>query len=261
MNTKRFNAILMYRDLLLAWTWRTVRVRYQQSFLGGFWAVIQPAAAVAIFSIVFTRFIKVDTGGVPYVLFSFATMVPWTFFSTSLTDMINSLVENMGLVTKIYFPREILPLSVMLARLLDFGIATGVLLVLMLYYRVPLFEPAWLYIPLILLIQIGLVLGLGLMGAALNVFYRDIKHLIILGLQIWLYASPVIYPVSLVPERLRSLYFVNPMAGVVEAYRRVLIHAQAPDGHLLWSAFLALAVLTFGFWFFKRVESQFADVL
>jgi lipopolysaccharide transport system permease protein len=258
---KRLNTLFTYRDLLFAWTWRTVRARYQQSLLGGLWAVIQPAAAVAIFSVVFTRFVKVDTSGVPYVLFSFATMVPWTFFSSSLTDMVNSLVENMGLVTKIYFPREILPLAVMMARLLDFGIAVVVLVILMVYYHVPLFEVVWLYIPLILLIQVGLVLGLGLMGAALNVFYRDIKHVIVLGLQLWLYASPVIYPVSVVPERLRSLYFVNPMAGVVEAYRSVLIHAKAPDGHLLWSAFLALVVLVLGFWFFKRVETQFADVL
>jgi lipopolysaccharide transport system permease protein len=248
-------------DLLFAWTLRTVRARYQQSILGGVWAIVQPAATVAIFSVVFTHFVRVDTGGVPYVLFSFATMVPWTLFSASLIDMVNSLVDNMTLVTKIYFPREILPFAAMLARLLDFGIATAVLAVMMVYYRVPLFEIVWLYLPVILIIQIGLAVGLGLAGAALNVFYRDIKHLVTLGLQIWLYASPVIYPVSVVPEGVRRIYFINPMAGVVEAYRSVLLHSKPPEINLLWSAFSALALLAIGYWLFKRVEFQMADVV
>jgi lipopolysaccharide transport system permease protein len=258
---KNLHDLYCQRDLLIAWTLRTIRARYQQSILGGVWAVVQPAATVAIFSIVFTRFVKIDTGGVPYVLFSFATMVPWTLFSASLSDMVNSLVDNMGLVTKIYFPREILPLAAMVARLLDFGIATGVLIILMLYYRIPLLVTGWLYFPLILTIQIVLSVGLGLFGAALNVFFRDIKHLITLGLQIWLYASPVIYPVSAVPEKYRSIYFMNPMVGVIEAYRSTLLHAAAPQASLLWSAVAALCLLATGYWFFKKVEFQFADIV
>jgi lipopolysaccharide transport system permease protein len=261
MQRQGINSLFSQGELLLAWTMRTVRARYQQSLLGGVWAVVQPAATVAIFSVVFTRFVRVDTGGVPYVLFSFATMVPWTLFSASLTDMVNSLVDNMTLVTKIYFPREILPIAAMLARLLDFGIATTVLVVMMVYYRVPFFETVWLFLPVILLIQIALAGGLGLAGAALNVFYRDIKHIIPLGLQVWLYASPVIYPVSVVPERLRGIYFMNPMAGVVEAYRSVLLHSKPPEIYLLWSAFSALALLAIGYWLFKRVEFQIADVV
>jgi lipopolysaccharide transport system permease protein len=229
--------------------------------LGGLWAIVQPAAMVAILSIVFTRFVEVDTAGVPYILFSFATLVPWTFFSTALIDTVNSLVDNMNLVTKIYFPREILPIAAMLARLVDFGIATGVLLALMIYLKFPLLQQRWIYLPLILAIQIALGLGLGLSAAAINVFYRDAKHLVVLGLQIWLYACPVIYPVSVVPKHFRSLYFLNPMAGVIDAYRAVLLYQKSPDPMLLWSGFIAVAVFLAGYWFFKRAEFQFADVV
>ncbi|MBN1571266.1 MAG: ABC transporter permease [Acidobacteria bacterium] len=253
--------LLRSKELLQAWVRRIIRARYQQSVLGAFWAVLQPAATVVIFTVVFTRFVRVDTGGIPYVLFSFTTMVPWTFFSTSLNDMVNSLVENMSLVTKIYFPREVLPLAALLARLLDFGIATGVLLLMMVYYHVPLFSVSWLYLPVILSIQLALALGLGLMGSTLNVFYRDIRHLVALGLQIWLYASPIIYPVSVVPVRLRPLFFMNPMAGVLEAYRAVLLHGRPPDSTLITSAFIALSTLLIGYWLFKRAELHFADAI
>jgi homopolymeric O-antigen transport system permease protein len=258
---RNLRRLIQARDLLTQWTLRIVRGRYQQSLLGGLWAVIQPAATVAIFSIVFTRFVRIDTGGVPYVLFSFATMVPWTLFSTSLTDMVNSLVDNMNLVTKIYFPREVLPIAATLARLLDFAIAAAVLLVLMIYFRVPLFGTVWLFLPIIIATQVALALGLGFAGATLNVFFRDAKHLVTLGLQIWLYASPVIYPVSSVPVQLRALYFLNPMAGVVEAYRSVLLYGKLPDLYFVWAAFVAVAVLVAGYWFFKRLELQFADVV
>jgi lipopolysaccharide transport system permease protein len=250
-----------FGGMLRAWTWRIVRARYRQSILGGLWAILQPAAAVAIFTVVFTHFVHVDTGGVPYVLFSFATMVPWTLLSTSLTDIVNCLVDNMSLVTKIYFPREVLPIAALLARMLDFGIAFCVLLALMGFYRIPFFTSAWLYLPLILAIQATLILGLGFAGCALNVFYRDIKHLVGLGLQIWLYASPVIYPISAVPERLRPFYFINPMAGVCESYRRVLLHSEAPDSSLLVSACFAFSLAAGGYWFFKRAETWFADLI
>ena len=248
-------------NLLWMWTWRIVRARYQQSILGGLWAILQPAATVAVFSIVFTRFIHVDTGGVPYVLFSFTTLVPWTLLSTSLTDMVNCLVDNMNLVTKVYFPREILPLAALSARLLDFAIASGVLLIMMAFYAVPFFTSAWLYLPLLVAIQGALIIGLGLAGSALNVFFRDIKHLVALGLQIWLYASPVIYPAAVVPERLRTLYFLNPMAGICEGYRRVLLFGKPPDWTIVISACFALSFAGIGYWFFKRAEASFADLI
>jgi lipopolysaccharide transport system permease protein len=254
-------ALYSYRGLLLAWTGRTVRARYQQSVLGGLWAVLQPASVVVVFAVVFTLFIPVDTGDVPYVLFSYTAMVPWTFFASSLTDMVDSLVANMALVSKIYFPRETMPVSAMLARLVDFGIAGGLLVVLMVYYRAPIFTPSLVYLPLVLIIQLALTLGLGLVGAALNVFYRDVKHLFALGLQLWFYATPIVYPASLVPENLRPYYFINPMAGIIEAYRAILLYQRVPGSYLLLSMVVALVALLIGYWLFKLLEAQFADVV
>jgi lipopolysaccharide transport system permease protein len=224
------------------------------------WAVLQPAATVAIFSIIFTLFVPVDTKGVPYIIFSNVAMVPWTLFTSSVTDMVDSLVGNMNLVSKIYFPREVLPISVLLARLLDFTIASGLVALLMLYFQIPVFW-GWLFLPPILLAQLAFALGLGLVGAALNVFYRDIRPIFALGLQIWLYASPIIYPVSVVPEWLRPIYFLNPMAAILEAYRAVLLYHQLPSAYLGLSICVSIMILLFGYWFFKRVEFQFADVV
>lgn len=250
-----------YRDLLVAWVIRTVRVRYQQSLLGSLWAIVQPAASVAIFSVIFTRFVPVDTGGIPYLLFSYTAMVPWAFFASALTDMVDSLVANLNLVSKIYFPREILPLSALLARLLDFGIAGVVLILLLLLYGRPMPLTALLYLPAIIGTELALALGLGLIGAALNVFYRDIRHLLTLGLQLWLYASPIIYPLTAVPERLRFVYVLNPMAGILEAYRAVLLHNAAPGRAFGFAVLLSFITLVAGYWFFKQVEDQFADVI
>ena len=261
MQSLTVNPIITHFDLLWAWTLRTVRARYQQSVLGALWAVLQPVASVAIFTVIFTLFIPIDTGSIPYVVFSYSAMVPWLFFATAITDMVESLIINMNLVSKIYFPREVLPIASMLARLLDFVIAYGVLFILLLYFDLPIFTPAWIFLPAILLIQLSLVLGIGMIGAAVNVFFRDIKHLFTLGLQLWMYATPIIYPVTTVPESIRPYYFLNPMAGIVEAYRAVLLYGQTPAPSLWLSAGLALVVLTGGYWFFKRVEFQFADVI
>lgn len=261
MQTNYLTTLSNHRELLSAWTVRTIRARYQQSVLGGLWAILQPLATVAIFTVIFTMFIPVDTGTIPYVVFSYTAMVPWTLFATSITDMVDSLIINMNLVTKIYFPREILPIAALLARLLDFSIASIVLLLLMLYYGLPLLTVNWLYLPAILAIQLALALGLGLAGSALNVFYRDIKHLFVLGIQLWFYATPIIYPVSVVPEKLRPFYFLNPMAGAIEAYRAVLLYQEEPGPYLLTSVLVSLVMLLSGYWFFKQVEFQFADVV
>jgi lipopolysaccharide transport system permease protein len=249
------------RGLLWAWTRRIVRGRYQQSVLGGLWAIIQPAATVGIVTVVFTRFVPIETGGVPYVVFSSVAIVPWTLLSTSLTDMVNALVDNIGLVTKIYFPREILPLAAVFARLLDFGIAAAVVVLLLVYYQVPAPGSAGLYLPVILIVQVALTVGVGLAASAVNVFYRDVKHLVVLGLQLWFYASPVLYQASAVPERYRSLYVLNPMVGVLEAYRGVLVHGRPPDAGFGIAAVASACALVFGYVLFKRVESRFADVL
>lgn len=261
MPTFVFRALYDYRDLLFAWTGRIVRARYQQSILGGLWAIVQPAATALIFTVLFTRFLRVDTGPTPYILFSYAAMVPWTLFSASITDMVESLVTNMNLVTKIYFPRDILVIAALLARLVDFVIAFSVLLVLLALYQVAPSLPGLLLLPALLAIQLALALGIGLIGAALNVFYRDVRHLVALGLQIWLYATPIIYPASLVPEHLRGLYFLNPMAGVIQGWRAALLGADFDPSVLPVSVAAAALALAGGFWFFKRVERQFADVV
>jgi lipopolysaccharide transport system permease protein len=257
----QMKSLAQARDLTQAWTSRNIRARYQQSLLGMLWAVIQPAAQVAIFTLVFTMFVRVDTGKTPYVVFSYVALVPWTFLASSLADMSNALVSNMSLVTKIYFPREVLPISAMLARLMDFGLAAGLLIVLIVYFQVPVYPLGWLFLPVILAIQLALVLGLGLALAAANVFYRDVQSLLTLGIQLWFYASPIIYPVTMVPERLRTFYFLNPMAGILEAYRDVLVNGQVPQSSLIVSGVVSLAILLLGYSFFKKVEFLFADIV
>lgn len=255
------NHLHKMRDLVWAWTVRTLRGRYQQSALGWLWAIVQPVATVAIFAVVFTRIVPVDTGGVPYILFSYSAVIPWTLLASSITDMAASLVHNMNLVGKIYFPREALPVAALLARLVDFLISFVLLVILMMIYRIPFSPQGLLFLPLILLIQMALILGLGIGSAALNVFYRDVDPLLKLVIQVWFYASPILYPLSLVPEQWKWLYFLNPMAGIIASYRDVLVYSRMP-GEYLWSA-AGISALVFiaGVWFFKRVEYQFADIV
>ena len=253
--------LLKTRDLVWAWTIRTLRGRYQQSALGWLWAIVQPVATVAIFAVVFTRIVPVDTAGVPYIIFSYAAVVPWTLLSSSITDMAMSLVQNMNLVGKIYFPREALPIAALLARIADFGISFVLLIILVVLLRIPLSPVGLLYLPLILLIQLALILGLGLGAAALNVFYRDVDPLLKLVTQIWFYASPILYPVSFVPEKWQWLYFLNPMSGIIAAYRDVLIYDRLSGDYLLPAGVVSLLTFVVGYWFFKKVESQFADII
>jgi lipopolysaccharide transport system permease protein len=252
---------VQYRELLFAWTSRIIKARYQQSILGGLWAILQPMATVLIFTVVFSFFLKVDTGNVPYIVFSYTAMVPWLLFSTSIIDMVESIVTNMNLVSKIFFPREILVLSALLARLVDFAIAYVILIILMIIYQVAFTPLVMLYLPIIILCQVALAFGIGLLGAALNAFYRDIRHIITLLLQLWLYATPIIYPVTLVPEQLKSIYFLNPMAGVIEAYRSVMLYGTAPAPTFFISIAMAVLVLFLGLFVFKKVEVQFADII
>jgi lipopolysaccharide transport system permease protein len=253
--------LFTHHELLVAWIYRIIRARYQQSILGSLWAIVQPIAAAIIFSVIFTIFVPVNTGNIPYIIFSYTAMVPWVMFTGSITDMVDSMIINMDLVSKIYFPREILVIAALMARLVDFTIAGIILILLIIFFQVPQIMAAWLFLPIILVSQLALALGIGLIGSALNVFYRDIRHLVTLGLQIWLYATPIIYPISAVPEKVRPFYFLNPMAGIIEGYRAVLLHASYPGSSLLISISIALLFLVFGYWFFKRVEHQFADVV
>jgi len=249
------------KDLLFSWMSRTIRGRYQQSVLGWLWAIVQPTASVAIFSIIFTQFVPVNTGGIPYPVFSYVAVVPWTFFASSLSDMTSSLVQNMSLVTKIYFPREALVIAYMMARLVDLAISAALLIILIVIFRLTVFPLGLIMLPLILLLQIALVTGLGLITAALNIFYRDVQPILVLGIQLWFYASPIIYPVTMVPERFRVLYYLNPMAGILESYRDILLRQSLPGNYLIMAGAVSLIVFLVGYWFFKRVEFMFADIV
>lgn len=259
--TGAISTLFHYRELLAAWTMRIIRARYQQSILGGFWAILQPVATAAIFTTVFSYFLKVDTGKIPYVIFAYSALVPWMMFSSSITDMSDAIVSNMNLVAKIFFPREILVIAALLARLMDFLIAYILLIVLMIANNLPVFQFSWIYLPLLLLIQLMLALGLGLILSSMNAFYRDVRHLVVLLLQLWLYATPIIYPITLVPDSIRPYYFLNPMAGVIQGYRSVLFNASPPDSTILLSVAVSLVVLVTGYLVFKRVEHRFADII
>lgn len=253
-------AVARSRDLLWTWTRRIIAARYQQSVLGWLWAMAQPAAQVAIFALIFTTFVPVDTGDVPYVLFSYAAIVPWAFMSSSLTDMTGSVVDNLQLVTKIYFPREILAIACMLARLLDFAMASILLLGLVFYYGVPFHPQNIAVLLLVVMIQLALTLGIGLAAAAANAFLRDVRPLLILVLQLWFYVSPIIYPLSAVPPAWRDIYALNPMVGVIEGFRAAWVDQPIPVRELASSACAAVLCLVVGYWFFKKSETVFADI-
>jgi len=250
-----------FREFLWMWSLREIKIRYKQSFLGAAWAILQPLALMVVFTIVFSVFARVPTDGLPYPVFSYIALLPWTFFSASISFAIPSLVNNMNLVTKIYFPREVLPIAAVVAAFLDFLIAAVVFVGLLIFYKVPL-QSTMLWIPFLLALQIVLTLGVVLPASALVVWYRDIRFVVPLGLQLWMYASPVIYPASLVPERWRSLYMLNPMAVLIDSYRRVVLYGESPSlVYLGVSVAIALVLLLAGYAYFKRSEVLFADVI
>lgn len=250
-----------HRELLWTWIWRDIRVRYKQSLLGGLWAILQPVSLMLMFTLLFAVLVPLPTGNVPYPIFSYTALLPWTFFATSVTFAVSCLTNNIQLITKIYFPREILPLAAVGTSLLDLVIASVVLIGLMVYYRIPL-NLTMLLFPLLLLIQIMLTLGIAFLVSALNVFYRDTRFVVPLVVQLWMYATPVIYPIRLVPERYLPIYLLNPMASLIEGYRSILLYGQMPAGtHLGMSAGISLLLFVLGYVFFKHVEPQFADVI
>jgi len=248
-----------HRDLLRMWTLREIKIRYKQSVLGAAWAILQPLVLMLMFTAVFSVIARVPSDGIPYPVFSYTALLPWTFFSTSISFAVPSLVGNMKLVTNIYFPREVLPLASVIAAFVDFSVASTVFLLLMVFYRVPL-HLTLLWVPLLVATQIALILGVVLFASTLIVWYRDIRFVVPLAVQLWMYASPIIYPVSLVPERWRALYMLNPMAGLIESYRRTILHGQPPQAlYLGWAALVAVALLLLGYRYFKRSEARFAD--
>lgn len=250
-----------YRELLRSLALKEVRVRYKQSVLGTGWAVLQPFALMVVFTAVFSRFLHVQSEGVPYPVFSYTALVPWTFFASSVSFAVPSIVNNMNLVTKIYFPREIFPLAAIGACFVDFAIAATIVAALVLWYHVGVTWTA-LVVPVLILLQVMVAVGVALIASAINVFFRDIRFVIPLVTQVWMYVSPVVYPLSEVPERFQAFYMLNPMAGIIDGYRRVILHGQLPDwGALGVTAAISLMLVIGGYAFFKRFEMQFADII
>lgn len=250
-----------YRDLFYFLVWRDIKTRYAQSILGIGWAIIQPLFSMVIFTIVFGNLANVDSDGVPYAIFSYAALVPWTYFSSALTEATNSLVNASNMITKVYFPRLVIPLAPVAAKLLDFGIALLILFAMMLWFGISPTTGA-LTLPLLVLLMIVTASGIGMWLTALSVQYRDIRYAMSLAVQLLMYAAPVVYPTSLIPEQWRPWYAINPMVGVIEGFRSSLLGTIAMPWELIGiGAFSAGLVFVSGLIYFRRTEKIFADVV
>ena len=250
-----------YRELLYFLTWRDIKVRYKQTVLGAAWAIIQPFFTMVVFSLFFGKLAKVPSDDIPYPIFSYAALVPWTFFANGLSQSSTSLVASANLIKKVYFPRLVVPISAVISGGVDFVLAFVVLLGMMLFYGiVPTWNVVWL--PLLLLLALVTSLGVGLWLTAMNVQFRDVRYAVPFLVQAWMFATPIAYPSSLLDEPWRTLYGINPMAGVVEGFRWALLGTQtAPGPLILVSALVAMGLLVSGAFYFRRMEKTFADVV
>jgi len=249
-----------YRELLYFLTLRDIKVRYKQTLMGVAWVIIQPLTTVLIFTLVFNRFVRLDTGSLPYPLFALSGLLLWLFFANAVTNSTHSLVSNANLITKVYFPRMFIPAASVGAGLVDLGIAFLLLIVLCFYYGVA-FTLNILLLPLFILMMALLALGVGLLSAAVTVKYRDLRHALPFIIQLWMFASPVIYPTSIVPEKWKWLVIINPVAGIIEGFRASLTGSSFDWVHVSISAIITLAVLVCSVYIFRRFEDTFADVV
>ena len=249
-----------YRELVYFLTWREIKVRYKQTVLGALWAIIQPVFTMVVFSIFFGRLAQMPSDGLPYPIFTYVALLPWTYFAHSVTTASNSLVASAHVLGKVYFPRLLIPTSSVLSGLVDFGVSFLVLVALMSYFG---FRPTPLMLlaPCFLLLGVTTALGAGLWLSALNVEYRDVKYTVPFLVQLWMYASPVVYPSSLIPEPWRPLYGLNPMVGVIEGFRWSILGTQRPGPVLLVSAAISITLLATGALYFRRTERTFADTV
>ena len=250
-----------YRELLYFLTWRDVKVRYKQTVLGAAWAIIQPFFTMVVFSVFFGKLAKMPSDNIPYPIFSYAALVPWTFFANGLSQSSTSLVASANLIKKVYFPRLVVPVSSVISGAVDFVLAFVVLLGMMLFYGiVPTGNVVWL--PLLLLLALVTSLGVGLWLTAMNVQFRDVRYAVPFLVQAWMFATPIAYPSSLLDEPWRTLYGINPMAGVVEGFRWALLGTEtAPGPIIIVSALVSVALLISGAFYFRRMEKTFADVV
>jgi lipopolysaccharide transport system permease protein len=254
-------ALWQYRELLYFLIWRDVKVRYKQTALGAAWAIFQPLMTMVVFTVIFGNLARIPSDGLPYSIFTYTALLPWNFFSQAIGRSGASLVNSAGLISKVYFPRLIIPISAAVAPLVDFAVAFVILLGMMVWYGI---TPSWwiLALPLFLLLAFATALAAGLWLSPTNVQYRDVGYIIPFLIQFWMYASPVVYSISLVPERWRVLYGLNPMAGVIEGFRWALLAKDSPDFRvILVSASAVLVLLLGGLLYFKRMERTFADVI
>lgn len=250
-----------YRELLGFFVWRDIKVRYKQTALGALWAILQPLLTMVVFSLFFGKLASMPSDGVPYPIFSFAALVPWTFFANALASSSNSLVGSANLLRKIYFPRLIIPLGAVFAGVVDFFLAFLVLLAMMAAYGImPTANIVWL--PFLLILSVAAALAVGLWLSALNVQYRDVRHTVPFLVQLWLFATPIAYPSSLLAEKWRIVYALNPMVGVVDGFRWALLDTETMPGPTLLASSLATVVLLVaGLMYFRRMERTFADVV
>ena len=257
----KLNELWEYRELLYFLAWRDIKIRYKQTVLGAAWAIIQPFFTMVVFSVFFGRLAGIPSDGVPYPIFSFAGLVPWTFFANSLNQSSNSLVSSANLIQKVYFPRLAVPIATVFSGLVDFAVAFLMLLAMMLYYgMVPTLNVLW--VPSFFLLALVTSLGVGLWLSAMNVRFRDIRYTVPFVIQFWLFATPVAYPSSLLSEPWRTLYGLNPMVGVIEGFRWGLLGTNTAPGSVIFvSSFVAIAILVGGAFYFRRVEKTFADIV
>jgi lipopolysaccharide transport system permease protein len=249
-----------HRELVYFLVWREIKVRYKQTALGAAWAIMQPLFTMLIFSLFFGRLAKMPSDGAPYPVFVLVALVPWTFFANGMGQAANSLVNSANLVGKIYFPRLAVPIGSVLAALVDFAVAFSLVAVALAWYRI-MPSAAMLALPFLVLLVLTLALGTGFWLAALNVEYRDIRYVVPFLTQLWMFATPIAYPSSLLPEKWRILYGLNPMVGVIEGFRWAMLGTGDPAGVLAVSAGIAVVLLVSGAYYFRRMEQGFADVI
>lgn len=250
-----------YRELAYFLTWRDLKVRYKQTVLGAAWAILQPFLSMVVFTVIFGRLLGIDSGDTPYPVFSYTALLPWGVFSKALNDAGRSLVTNRAMITKVYFPRLVIPLASVLSGVVDFLIAFVVLLGMMWYYGISPTVNVWA-LPLLLCLALVTALGVGLWLSAMNVLYRDIGYIIPFLTQLWFYISPIVYPASKIPAEWQPVYALNPMVGVVEGFRWALLDTgSAPGTMLLVSAAISVLLLASGIYYFRRMERTFADMV
>ena len=255
-----FKELWQYHELLYFFTWRDVKVRYKQTGLGFAWAIIQPLFMMVVFSVFFGRLAGIPSEGVPYPLFNLAALLPWTIFAEGLTRSTTGMVTNANIMTKVYFPRLIMPISGVLSPLVDFAAAFSILVVMMAFYG---FVPGWnlVFLPVFIIFAVITSLAVGLWLSALNVKYRDFQYTLPFIIQFWLFASPVVYPSTLLPESIRWLYGLNPMAGVIEGFRWALLGTTPPSALIGVSLAIVIVLLVGGVFYFRKMEQYFADIV